>query len=629
MSWFFVCWEKESILRVIIFYTFIIRDSMPPVNNKSPEIYTDIDKNSIEYQRDFELEEKKIEEQVNKEIEIKATQQHIESWFHIDTFDSEVEQLQKKIEANQISKEEANKLYDEITKKYDKASTIEKVFHSTGMRDKVTDKRNIKNTLLWTWWAVAVGWVASKWKSLFGKKDKKETNNATESKDSKGNTVINVDAIPKKNWFQRNWGWLAWWAWVWVAWYAFRKELYKIPVVGTWLDKLFNPQKIDFNTAFSNFESDINRWDVEKKFGINPKISYEKIDEKKIKLKSYNKAIVIDIEKRIVEWMEDIVFPNYWELLHAANIINFSAAAFQWVCKTSKPFNITRAGGDIEVQLLDKWDEEVVSGAGIPIWKIAWGTAAVLTTVLGAVYGWWLPWWLVWAWIGAGAIGVGHMADTADSFSQYCPTLNDYINKEKFRARLNKIPNLVQWNQDSNSVTESDLKPDIQKIIKEIENTPIDDEDIEFTDHWTARWLDAVPVTDIPDTYDIKSWNQTIRITYKDNKVVIDSNEKLIFDVTEGIRVANLTNKLKSEYAGRGNSNSPFIYRSWRTTLNHAWLYIKTKEFNINWTDFNGYQILKEKSLKEKYPVLLWKIDTDYIPYLNNMKDENNKSLWT
>ena len=53
-----------------------------------------------------------------------------------------------------------------------------------------------------------MGWIASKWKSWFGKKENTETTNTTETKDSKGNTVINVDATPKKNWFQRNWGWL-------------------------------------------------------------------------------------------------------------------------------------------------------------------------------------------------------------------------------------------------------------------------------------------------------------------------------------------------------------------------------------------------------------------------------------
>lgn len=601
-----------------------------PDNKKSLEIQDNKVSQKIEQveqQVPSYLEKKKLEQQAQNELEQKNNQQQIETWLHADTFDAEVDALMEKVQRENLSDEEKKRLYDEIVKKHDKSiidttkTIAENVADGMGMIDKVENKRNIKNTLLWAGWAAAVGWIASKWKSWFGKKENTETTNTTETKDSKGNTVINVDATPKKNWFQRNWGWLVWGAWVVGAWVYFKDKLHKIPVIGTWLDKLFNAPEVSFEDSFTNFKSDIKSGEVEKHLAVNPGISYEKVDEKTMKLKSYNKEILIDIEKRTVQGMEDVVFPNFKELLHAANLINFSWAAFQWICANTVPFKLTSLGWDIEVKLLDSWDKELVSGAGIPIGKIAWWIVGVLTTILWAVYGWWVPWGAAWAGIWIAAVWWWHLMDQSDALSQYCPTLNNDANKEKFRARLNKIPNLTQWNQEKKPDNTSPLHPALNKVIDEITATATDSD---FENQGNARQLDAVQDSKDKNKYRIVSWSQETCITLKNNQVVIDWLDVLL-PINEWIRIANLTNKIKRENARQWSSKQPF-HRRW--TLESAWfpwLYMSTNEFNDNWTKWR--RIIKKETIEKKYPTLYDNKDK-YIDYLHTLKDENNNPLW-
>ena len=143
--------REITILRVIVLYLSL---SMP-TKTKTPEIMT---APFIETAPQIiaDVEKKKIEEKIEKETQEAKQESSVETAYHDKTFDSEVEELQKKVEANQITKEEAGKLYDEITKKYDKnisdktSTVLEKTADNMGMIDKVSNKWNYKNTLLWT-----------------------------------------------------------------------------------------------------------------------------------------------------------------------------------------------------------------------------------------------------------------------------------------------------------------------------------------------------------------------------------------------------------------------------------------------------------------------------------------------
>ena len=152
--------------------------------------------------------------------------------------------------------------------------------------------------------------------------------------------------------------------------------------------------------------------------------------------------------------------------------------------------------------------------------------------------------------------------DRSDTLSTFCPTLNNDANKEKFRARLNTLPHLTQGNQDIESITASPLQKIVEEVVTELTNTEIEDETIKFDKHGNARLLDAVRVPDVADSYDIISWKgNSTRVIYKNDKIMIEGLKDISFDPKEGIHMANLTNKIKAEYSGKGKSRKPFIYR--------------------------------------------------------------------
>lgn len=66
------------------------------------------------------MEQKKLKDQADQERENLLREESLETEYHENSFDSEVEELQRKIEAHQIPQQEAKRLYDEITAKYDK-----------------------------------------------------------------------------------------------------------------------------------------------------------------------------------------------------------------------------------------------------------------------------------------------------------------------------------------------------------------------------------------------------------------------------------------------------------------------------------------------------------------------------
>jgi hypothetical protein len=80
-------------------------------------------------------------------------------------------------------------------------------------------------------------------------------------------------------------------------------------------------------------------------------------NEKKWVIISYWEEIKIDKKRKRVDWL-DVSFSNYEEMIHAANIINYSKATYRWRCVSDTPFYITSAGGDIEVRLLDDYQKE-------------------------------------------------------------------------------------------------------------------------------------------------------------------------------------------------------------------------------------------------------------------------------
>ena len=250
-----------------------------------------------------------------------------------------------------------------------------------------------------------------------------------------------------------------------------------------------------------------------------------------------------------------------------------------------------------------------------------------LTTILWFIY-WWPALWSVGATLGLGAIWGGHLLDTSDTVSKTAPTLNKSHNKEMFVARLNRIPWLTQWDQIREDPNKHPLQPYVNKLLDELEGTEVKSD---YDKRGNERFLQVDQDPKDPNKYYAKSYKRNMWPTvlrYENNKITIEWLEWLTFDVEEWLRVANLTNKIKSEYAWRWKNKTPFVYRWNLTTLKHPWLYINTKERNTNRTDLHGFQIVKESTLKIKYPLLYQNIETHYIPYLHSMRNEHNRSLW-
>jgi hypothetical protein len=167
----------------------------------------------------------------------------------------------------------------------------------------------------------------------------------------------------------------------------------------------------------------------------------------------------------------------------------------------------------------------------------------------------------------------------------------------------------------------------VNEAIKEIEETEVD---TEFDQQWNARNLKAEVNPNDPTSYTIKSrgrlWQTKIKfIEWK--YIKIEGLDIEFADIREWVRVANLTNKIRSEYAWKCIKN-PFSYKSWWTTLWHPWLYATDWETNRNPTNWVPYRIISEEILESRYPTLLENIETKYIPYLHKMKSENKRSLW-
>lgn len=116
-------------------------------------------------EKDSSLQQEQLE-QVHQ-LQRASAAKSVEQGMTKENYKAKVEALKHQIESQKLTKEQMDNLYreyDALTKKYDAhAGTTEKVStftedisHAMGIRDKVTDNRNIKNTLLWVGGAAAV-----------------------------------------------------------------------------------------------------------------------------------------------------------------------------------------------------------------------------------------------------------------------------------------------------------------------------------------------------------------------------------------------------------------------------------------------------------------------------------------
>jgi hypothetical protein len=353
-------------------------------------------------------------------------------------------------------------------------------------------------------------------------------------------------------------------------------------------------------------------------------------------LKSYGQEIAIDPIKKTVQWIDGIVFPDFKQMLHAANMVNFCATAYRGKCSAKEPFDFTSLWGDLSVLLADKSEQEVVSAAGVPMWKIAWGALGTVGALLAGFYGWPKLWLITWAVAIPGGIAAWNLLDHNDTISKICPALNTSVAKQKFRACLNKLPNLIQWNNKPENVTESPLKKYILEVEEEIRDTHVESSHDQVG---IERHLDAKQDPSDPTLYTIWSYNFETKMHFIDGKITIEWLDITFTDPKEGIRVANLTNKLKKEYAGKGgDAKEPFRYANTmlESTMTRAGVYNFTPWLKFYpdaaWYPEKEVTVVSKDALEKHMPHLLQDIKTKYIPYLHTLRTSvanGNRPLWS
>lgn len=474
------------------------------------------------------------------------------------------------------------------------------------------------------------------------KKRKEKKNKENES----SNTQQDTDKTPeKKSWFKRNrWRLVGLWAAA-GAWCFFRDKIFQIPYVGPFLDRLFNPNKLSMEQALGKVKSDLNK--VSKEYAKT--WVWLSRDAEKQELTSYWNTLKIDAIQRKIEGL-DVVFPTFEELIHAANIINYSYRTFKGKCENDNPFYPTDAWWDIEVALVNNKDKEVVSGAWIPVWAFTWAVVWSIASIAAGYYLWAKAG--LYTWVGAipwFALLWHQTLDKNDTLSKICPTLNKKHNKALFIGYLNTLPNLTQWKQtvDPSQTSNPTLNETIRIVKNEIEGT-VDLNDPARVEQGSEREVFLKDDMDRPNDYVLEAWghqvhlhielganNRIQKIALEDSWVEFKPTWDGKAALKEAMNLAIFTTKCMKEYRWKWAPNNPdsFSFKDWLVRRipgvvpwikdKKDWLYFDQKGRSFDRT-------ISKDSIEKQFPTLLqWNNMENYIKRLNTMRNNNNALYWT
>ena len=470
-----------------------------------------------------------------------------------------------------------------------------------------------------TWvWAVALAYkgIKSLWNRAFWDDEEEEEEEKTESKPKKKK---------KSSWWKK---WLAA-IWIWTAWYLWYKHWDKIKEFwGDMRDKIkkiFEREKpLTIEEAVKSATSEVRNWKIKE----NPFrqhfewwITYNEADGT---ISSYWETTTIDVKHRRIEWLNGVKFPNYEELVHAANIINFARRNFAWKCQSTEPFEISDWWwGDLVVHLANWEKPEWISASDSSLWtKILWAWGCAIWTALWAYILWvkwavwlWVTLWLWWA-------AVWDYIDNDSSVWNTAWSVASWTNLKRFKNCLNEQKN-SKWDslwpkKSHQEVSPDDASPiekELNEIIKEIESQG-----------WEWPWwrdLKAEQDKNNPEIFVISSYHQSVPITLKwctetgSNHVDYskikgikiwkcresDRWEWLGIDfphnkewLKECIRTANLTNFIRwnNDFAWNWWEEFPFVY--WKYNVPFA---LDMDTIGIWWK-----AILSHDSLTTKFPTI-------------------------
>ena len=467
----------------------------------------------------------------------------------VEEIKSRAEITKKKIE-NKIDSLE-NKTDEESKKEKEKAKTLLNSFNETmslyasilnpqesqitqKQEEKQDTKQNDEKWILtkakeWIWeqWEEA---KENPWKYILGATGliaawyaiKKVWNRAFWDKDEDNEEKSQSKSKRKKKKDKSSW----WKKWVtavlaWVVWFFWYKNWDKIKEFwGNIRDKIKwwfeNEKPLEFDEAVKSASSEVRNWKIKE----NPfRQHFEwwiKFNEWDSTIESYREATKIDVKNKTIEWLKNIEFPNYEELVHAANIINFARRNFARKCQSSEPFEISDCwGGDLVVHLANWEKPEWISASGSNLWtKILWIWWCAIWTALWA-YIWWIKWafWLwvtLWLWW---AVAWDYIDDDSSVWNAAW-SVASWTNLKRFKNCLNEQKD-AKWNslwpkkshQEVNPDNTSPIEKELNEIIKEIEWS-----------WWEWTWwrdLKLEQNKENPEVFTISSYGQNVDITLK------------------------------------------------------------------------------------------------------------------
>ena len=360
----------------------------------------------------------------------------------------------------------------------------------------------------------------------------------------------------------------------------YKKPLVRLSIIGTgiatwkisgWLSEKMG-RKLTFEEALWTVQSDIAHLSEKDLYTHMGKLEYK---TETGEICSYDEATQIDKDKKMIPGL-GIEFGKFEELIHAANLINYVKKTYRGRCAVANPFNAGQvAAGDIwgDIYVKDQsGKDEVISGG-------------IMSTL-----------------------------------SDICPPIAKGNGRKIFCTYLNSLQ--IWWKRDQpiEAKNGDPVHDTLQGVIEKITKTPTEPA---FESQGNSRYITAEKISET--SYLIKSWGQKIDLTfqYKGDKItdIHVADLPIIFsDLEEAIRVANLTNKLKSEYAGKCVDAKPFveqnIYKPGICIL-----------LPVMWKLTNHLRVISDTSMKQYTPTMYEKLET-YIKWLNELQNTDRMSLW-
>lgn len=612
----------------------------------------------------FEEQDRRLSEIEDSILDCTQDLQQLETEALSNSDKDELKKLKSKIDALKSSKDQLKQQIERETKTaIDALSQEVAQSQSQGGSEKSEEKKETwKKILRIVWWVWIVAWTVALFRRIFGKKDDGDSKESRKERRRKRR-----EERKSKSFWERPLGKVLKWTWIWTGVYyvihGIKTGRRNPKEMFNWKEKWEAALTVEESLSIAAWEVNCGKID-ENMFLQN--FNWIEYDKDSGLIKSYWEYTQIDEKKRCIVWLEQVKFKTNIELVHAANIINCLKYNLRWKWWAKDAFSETSTWWDIQFCFSEAWAREVISGSNTDLWR----------NILSVVWagGWAALWYLTWnvavwiwsaIWLGAAWYIWWNAIDDNSSLWKCCSTIKEWEHFKRFIWYLNWIQEWwesiwLPWKQHVESEDKSPIQVYINDVIKEIESASATD-----VDRWKARNLKAEQDPQNPNKYTISSYGQTTTITFNsdiknNSKNQLDPSSiksitiekywnndicpelKLDFPHTqawlkEAIKVVNLTNMIRKEYAWMWWEKYPIFYNTknfyqwdWHTLLPNS-LYksgLRVDSNWDNWTSSTWTRILTNETLSSTYPTLHKDLKKSQANTQNYFEDQLNGKRW-